>query len=124
MNTQKSVFNKISKIEREVESKEVELSEVQKVELGSIDNARKIVSSITEEEKEFVKIAKEIDSLKSKAQNKIQILRNLSGNLKDAATRIQKAEQELGEGEMGDYFLDLQRDIENVIKSTISKYDI
>ena len=34
MNTQKSVFNKISKIEREVESKEVELSEVQKVELA------------------------------------------------------------------------------------------
>lgn len=36
MNTQKSVFNKISKIEREVESKEVELSEVQKVELGNM----------------------------------------------------------------------------------------
>ena len=119
MNTQKSVFKKLSAIEQD----KVELSE-ERVELGSIDNARKIVSSITEEEKEFVKIAKEIDSLKSKAQNKIQILRNLSGNLKDAATRIQKAEQELGEGEMGDYFLDLQRDVENVIKSTISKYDI
>ena len=34
MNTQKSVFNKISKIEKQVESQEVELSEVQKVELG------------------------------------------------------------------------------------------
>lgn len=112
-------------IKKEIADKlfKAELSQ-HKVELGSIDNARKIVSSITEEEKEFVKIAKEIDSLKSKAQNKIQILRNLSGNLKDAATRIQKAEQELGEGEMGDYFLDLQRDIENVIKSTISKYNI
>lgn len=115
----KQLFNRVANIAKE----NVELS-AEKVELGSIDNARKIVSFISEEEKEFVKIAKEIDSLKSKAQNKIQVLRNLSGNLKDAATRIQKAEQELGEGEMGDYFLDLQRDIENVIKSTISKYSI
>ena len=122
MKTQKTVYNKLSKIVKPSEQKE-ELS-AEKVELGSIDNARVIVSSITETEKEFVKIAKEIDSLKSKAQNKIQILRNLLGNLKDAANRIKKAEQELGEGEMGDYFLDFQKDVESVIKSTISKYDI
>lgn len=42
MNTQKSVFKKISKIEREVESKEVELSEVQKVELAAVDDLKEI----------------------------------------------------------------------------------
>lgn len=42
MNTQKSVFNKISKIEREVESKEVELSEVEKIELASEAKAKEL----------------------------------------------------------------------------------
>ena len=96
---------------------------VEKVELGLVANARTIVSSITEEEREFVKIAKEINSLKGKAENKVNILRNLLGNLKDAATRIKKAESELGEGEMGEYFLEFQRDVDKVIKSTISKYN-
>ena len=53
MNTQKSVFNKISKIEREVESKEVELSEVElanqvKVEFALIDELEKAVDALNE----------------------------------------------------------------------------
>ena len=43
MNTQKSVFNKISKIEKQVESQEVELSEVQKVEFALINEIEKNV---------------------------------------------------------------------------------
>lgn len=43
MNTQKSVFNKISKIEKQVESQEVELSEIQKVEFALINEIEKNV---------------------------------------------------------------------------------
>lgn len=111
MKTQKKVFSKISEIKK---PEQVELSS-EKVGLTLVGNARKIVGTIYNEEKELAKIAKEIDSLKSKAQNKIQILTNLSGNLKDATKRIQKAEQELGSGDMGDRFLDLQEDIEHRI---------
>ena len=67
MNTQKSVFNKISKIQpQEVESKEVELSEVElanqvKVELALVDELEKAVDAIQADSNKANKWARDYD---------------------------------------------------------------
>lgn len=118
MNTQKSVFNKISKIEREVESKEVELSEVQKVEFALVDDAKRLVGeyadidedmaskAIYEAEQQFAKVMREykaliseINKVKPKLEKAIQEIGINRGNFQvlDDLDEIQrKAEERYG----------------------------
>ena len=97
MNTQKSVFNKISKIEREVESKEVELSE-QKVELSldaEIKRAENIVNAMIGTAKAF---EREMQSAEKKINDIIFMLD--TGGLESAyinpAKQIQKEIEKAG----------------------------
>ena len=117
MSIRERVFKKIAEVDK------VEL-ETQKIELGLIDTGRTLIKAITEEEMEFIKIAKKIDSLKKDAERKVNILRNLTGNLKDVSVKIKKSEDVLGEGKMGNKFIDYQKNAERNIKKTISKYNI
>jgi hypothetical protein len=59
MNTQKSVFNKISKIEK-VEDK-VELSELQRIEFALVDELEKAVDAIQDDSNKANKWAKDYD---------------------------------------------------------------
>ena len=83
MNTQKSVFNKISKIEREVESKEVELSEVQKVELGLVDDIKEHIKYL---KNIFDNIEKEGDALGTALADAIRQRRNVEDFVQRAAS--------------------------------------
>lgn len=89
MNTQKSVFNKISKIEREVESKEVELSEVQKVELSLITDLKSLLNKARSSEDNLAKMARTIENEARQAMNAYAQV------VKEGKDAIQKA-KELG----------------------------
>ena len=83
MNTQKSVFNKISKIEREVESKEVELSEVEKIELGLVDDIKEHIKYL---KNIFDNIEKEGDALGTALADAIRQRRNVEDFVQRAAS--------------------------------------
>ena len=89
MNTQKSVFNKISKIEREVESKEVELSKVQKVELGAIDDLRDNYQSIAAK-------AVPLKRIIEKAANDLEQVAKDLRNVESDAKKLESMAKELG----------------------------
>ena len=95
MNTQKSVFNKISKIEREVESKEVELSEVQKVELFLIDDAIVFNKEYDRLFSLFEKEGAELGTILGNAERKRRILESLVDKTKGLSKQALKVIQEL-----------------------------
>ena len=88
MNTQKSVFNKISKIEREVESKEVELSEVQKVELSLISDIDRALDRAIKSEQNLTKLAQSLSLDANTAALDYQIAINLGKNALEKAKEL------------------------------------
>ena len=86
MNTQKSVFNKISKIQPQ----EVELSEVQKVELALIDDVNKKANSVVEDFRALSKAIKDINQRKREVRSIVRDLEAFaaqSSSLIDASLR-------------------------------------
>jgi chromosome segregation ATPase len=101
MNTQKSVFNKISKIEREVESKEVELSEVQKVELARkpqslLSELRKLDSKMQSQESKMSKIYQNYKSAQKEFVSFMDDAVSQTDDILSDIGRIMDAAQELG----------------------------
>lgn len=93
MNTQKSVFNKISKIEREVESKEVELSEVQKVELGITQDIQSDIDSVKSSLNSVRRVIIDAEIMLSKNAKVIQ-------TIKKAIDRVESTAKEIGADEV------------------------
>ena len=93
MNTQKSVFNKISKIEREVESKEVELSEVQKVELGITQDIQSDIDSVKSSLNSVRRVIIDAEIMLGKNAKVIQ-------TIKKAIDRVESTAKEIGADEV------------------------
>lgn len=86
MNTQKSVFNKISKIQPQ----EVELSEVEKVELALIDDVNKKANSVVEDFRALSKAIKDINQRKREVRSIVRDLESFAAqsySLIDASLR-------------------------------------
>lgn len=86
MNTQKSVFNKISKIAPQ----EVELSQQEKVELALIDDVNKKANSVVEDFRALSKAIKDINQRKREVRSIVRDLEAFaaqSSSLIDASLR-------------------------------------
>ena len=111
MNTQKSVFNKISKIQpQEVELSEVELSEQQRIELALVDDAAKALQDFVQLRK---RAADDIDNafvylrrLQTEARNAVgesakvanyaRELREAEGKVEQKMDKLRSMVRELG----------------------------
>lgn len=86
MNTQKSVFKKLSKIKK-VEDK-VELSEVQKVELSLVSDLDKALDKAIKSEQNISKLAQGLELDASTAANNYQLAINVGRRALEAAKEL------------------------------------